>query len=165
MAFNGHFRVMSHIFPQLIQTAAVVVIQILMSDRACDVALRSSVLPCLWDSEHRSTASRTGSLVRSSSSERLDVCHHRNVGPLARQSPALAIAAPSQGERWHFIYHIYKSNKYQNQFEWRFRMLLLFCYRPQEGDQNGISSLFWNSVASPHSSQASQWYQRARSGK
>lgn len=44
---------MSHIFPQLIQTAAVVVVQILMSDRACDVALRSSVLPCLWDSEPR----------------------------------------------------------------------------------------------------------------
>lgn len=53
MAFSGHFSVMSHIFPQLIQTAAVVVIQILMSDRACDVALRSSVLPCLWDSEPR----------------------------------------------------------------------------------------------------------------
>lgn len=53
MAFGGHFSVMSHIFPQLIQTAAVVVIQILMSDRACDVALRSSVLPCLWESEAR----------------------------------------------------------------------------------------------------------------
>lgn len=53
MAFGGHFSVMSHIFPQLIQTAAVVVIQILMSDWACDVALRSSVLPCLWDLEPR----------------------------------------------------------------------------------------------------------------
>lgn len=43
MAFGGHFNVMSHIFPQLNQTAAVVVIQILMTDLAYDVALQSSV--------------------------------------------------------------------------------------------------------------------------
>lgn len=45
MAFDGHFNVMSHILPQLIQTAAVVVIQILMTDLAYDVALQTSVLP------------------------------------------------------------------------------------------------------------------------
>lgn len=39
MAFGGHSNVMSHIFPQLIQTAAVVVIQISMTDLADDVAL------------------------------------------------------------------------------------------------------------------------------
>lgn len=47
MAFDGHLNIMSHIFPQLIQTAAVVVIQISMTDLACDVALQSSVLPGL----------------------------------------------------------------------------------------------------------------------
>lgn len=47
MAFDGHFNVMSHIFPQLIQTAAVVAFQILMTDLACDVALQSSVLSAL----------------------------------------------------------------------------------------------------------------------
>lgn len=36
---NGHLHVMSHTFPQLIQTAAAVVVQISMSDLSCDVVL------------------------------------------------------------------------------------------------------------------------------
>lgn len=36
---NGHLHVMSHTFPQLIQTATAVVVQISMSDLACDVVL------------------------------------------------------------------------------------------------------------------------------
>lgn len=88
MAFDGHFNVMSHIFPQLIQTAAVVAFQILMTDLACDVALQSSVLSTLWDTEpeeHSQSGWFSGEVFINRTAA--SFCRRRNVEPLALQFP------------------------------------------------------------------------------
>lgn len=84
---------------------------------------------------------------------------------LAKTVAPLQFCRSSEHHWWCFISIKVVNSKNQ------FGTLLFYCYRPQGGDQNGAASLFRNfevthqTVASPHSSQDSQWHQCARSRK